>query len=64
MELGELSLDLNAETIAYDIRLSNCDGIPNAQGVPIKVPCACPGDRNDFVQVRTPYTDQFSQALY
>jgi hypothetical protein len=28
----------------------NCEGIPNAQGVPAKIPCACPGDRNDFVQ--------------
>lgn len=28
----------------------NCDGIPNDQGVPAKIPCACPGDRNDFIQ--------------
>ncbi|KAI0768879.1 hypothetical protein BC629DRAFT_1292498 [Irpex lacteus] len=28
----------------------DCDGIPNAQGVPIKVPCSCPGDFNVFKQ--------------
>ncbi|GJE92655.1 hypothetical protein PsYK624_088100 [Phanerochaete sordida] len=27
----------------------DCDGIPNAQGVPIKIPCACPPDRNAFI---------------
>lgn len=27
----------------------DCDGIPNAQGVPIKVPCACPPDRATFI---------------
>lgn len=27
----------------------DCDGIPNAQGVPIKVPCQCPPDRNSFI---------------
>lgn len=29
----------------------DCDGIPNAQGVPIKIPCSCPPDRNSFIQV-------------
>ncbi|KAJ3520710.1 hypothetical protein NM688_g9125 [Phlebia brevispora] len=29
----------------------NCDGIPNAQGVPIKIPCSCPPDRDSFIQV-------------
>jgi hypothetical protein len=28
----------------------DCDGIPNAQGVPIKIPCSCPPDRNSFIQ--------------
>lgn len=28
----------------------DCDGIPNAQGVPIKIPCACPPDRDSFIQ--------------
>lgn len=27
----------------------DCDGIPNAQGVPIKIPCTCPPDRNSFL---------------
>jgi len=27
----------------------DCDGIPNAQGVPIKIPCSCPPDRNAFI---------------
>lgn len=27
----------------------DCDGIPNAQGVPIKIPCSCPPDRNSFI---------------
>ena len=29
----------------------DCDGVPNAAGVPIKVPCSCPPDRNLFIQV-------------
>lgn len=29
----------------------DCDGIPNAQGVPIKIPCACPPDRASFITV-------------
>jgi len=29
----------------------DCDGIPNAQGVPIKIPCACPPDRQAFIAV-------------
>jgi len=28
----------------------DCDGVPNAAGVPIKVPCSCPPDRNLFIQ--------------
>ncbi|KAF8968922.1 hypothetical protein BDZ97DRAFT_1902715 [Flammula alnicola] len=28
----------------------DCDGIPNAQGVPIKIPCSCPPDRASFIQ--------------
>ncbi|KAF7799444.1 hypothetical protein EIP86_010679 [Pleurotus ostreatoroseus] len=28
----------------------DCDGVPNAQGVPIKIPCACPPDRDSFIQ--------------
>ncbi|KAF8904051.1 hypothetical protein CPB84DRAFT_694458 [Gymnopilus junonius] len=28
----------------------DCDGIDNAQGVAIKIPCACPPDRNTFIQ--------------
>ncbi|KAF8631059.1 hypothetical protein AX15_002665 [Amanita polypyramis BW_CC] len=28
----------------------NCDGIKNAQGQVIKVPCSCPPDRNGFIQ--------------
>jgi len=28
----------------------DCDGIPNAQGVPIKIPCSCPPDRESFIQ--------------
>ncbi|KAF9479919.1 hypothetical protein BDN70DRAFT_878222 [Pholiota conissans] len=27
----------------------DCDGIPNAQGVPIKIPCICPPDRATFI---------------
>lgn len=27
----------------------DCDGIPNAQGVPIKIPCSCPPSRNEFI---------------
>jgi len=27
----------------------DCDGIPNAQGVPIKIPCSCPPDRQTFI---------------
>lgn len=27
----------------------DCDGIPNAQGVPIKIPCSCPPDRDSFI---------------
>jgi len=27
----------------------DCDGIPNAKGVPIKIPCACPPDRASFI---------------
>lgn len=29
----------------------DCDGIPNAQGVAIKIPCICPPDRNSFIAV-------------
>jgi len=28
----------------------DCDGVPNAAGVAIKVPCSCPPDRNSFIQ--------------
>ena len=28
-----------------------CDGIPNAQGIPIKIPCICPPDRDVFIAV-------------
>uniref|UniRef100_A0A0W0GAE6 Uncharacterized protein n=1 Tax=Moniliophthora roreri TaxID=221103 RepID=A0A0W0GAE6_MONRR len=28
----------------------DCDGIPGPDGKPIKVPCACPPDRNSFIQ--------------
>jgi hypothetical protein len=28
----------------------DCDGIPNAAGVPIKIPCSCPPDRTSFIQ--------------
>ena len=28
----------------------NCNGIDNAQGQPIKIPCSCPPDRNEFIQ--------------
>ncbi|KIJ24448.1 hypothetical protein M422DRAFT_194663, partial [Sphaerobolus stellatus SS14] len=28
----------------------DCDGIPNASGVPIKIPCSCPPDRTSFIQ--------------
>jgi len=28
----------------------DCDGVPNAAGVIIKVPCSCPPDRNLFIQ--------------
>ena len=31
----------------------DCDGIPNAQGVPIKIPCSCPPDRQTFINVST-----------
>jgi len=31
----------------------DCDGIPNAQGVPIKIPCTCPPDRETFINVST-----------
>ncbi|KAI0698454.1 hypothetical protein BC835DRAFT_653136 [Cytidiella melzeri] len=27
----------------------DCDGINNAQGVPIKIPCTCPPDRTSFI---------------
>jgi len=27
----------------------DCDGVPNAAGVPIKIPCSCPPDRNQFI---------------
>ena len=30
----------------------DCDGIPNAQGVAIKIPCTCPPDRALFLAVR------------
>ena len=30
----------------------SCDGIPNAQGVPIKIPCSCPPSRDEFIAVR------------
>lgn len=33
--------------------LSDCDGINNAQGQPIKIPCACPPDRATFIAVRS-----------
>lgn len=29
----------------------NCDGITNAQGQVIKIPCSCPPDREFFIQV-------------
>jgi len=28
----------------------DCDGIPNAAGVPIKVPCSCPPPRSEFIK--------------
>jgi len=28
----------------------NCDGIDNASGQPILIPCSCPPDRNSFIQ--------------
>jgi len=28
----------------------DCDGVPNAQGVPVKIPCSCPPDRATFIQ--------------
>jgi len=28
----------------------DCDGIPNPAGQPIKVPCICPPDKEDFIQ--------------
>jgi hypothetical protein len=28
----------------------NCDGIKNAQGQVIKIPCSCPPDRNSFIE--------------
>jgi hypothetical protein len=31
----------------------DCDGVPNAQGVAIKIPCICPPDRATFIAVRT-----------
>ncbi|KAF8817141.1 hypothetical protein BYT27DRAFT_6946210 [Phlegmacium glaucopus] len=27
----------------------DCDGVPNAAGVPVKIPCSCPPDRNRFI---------------
>jgi len=33
----------------------DCDGITNAAGVVVKVPCSCPPDRASFLQVRDPY---------
>jgi len=29
----------------------DCDGITNAAGVVVKIPCACPPDRAAFIQV-------------
>jgi hypothetical protein len=29
----------------------NCDGITNAQGQVVKIPCSCPPDRDSFIQV-------------
>lgn len=29
----------------------DCDGITNAAGVVVKIPCACPPDRTSFIQV-------------
>ncbi len=33
----------------------DCDGIPNAQGVPIKIPCTCPPNRAQFIAVNLSY---------
>lgn len=30
----------------------DCDGIAGANGQPIKIPCSCPPDRNQFIAVR------------
>ncbi len=29
----------------------NCDGIKNAQGQVVKIPCSCPPNRDAFIQV-------------
>jgi len=36
----------------------DCDGIPNAQGVPIKIPCACPPDRASFISALSANVDK------
>lgn len=30
----------------------DCDGVKNAQGVTVKIPCTCPPDRDAFIAVR------------
>jgi len=29
----------------------DCDGVKNPAGIVVKVPCSCPPDRNQFIQV-------------
>jgi hypothetical protein len=41
----------------------DCDGIPNAQGVPIKIPCACPPDRASFITVFFSFIKDYKNCL-
>lgn len=44
--------DLGVQAGQNPTGTGDCDGINNAAGQPIKIPCSCPPDRNTFIQVQ------------
>jgi hypothetical protein len=44
--------DLGVQSGQNPTGTGECDGIDNAAGQPIKIPCSCPPDRNTFIQVQ------------
>jgi Fe-S cluster biogenesis protein NfuA len=54
----ELVPDLGHQSGLNPTGTGDCDGIPNAQGVPIKIPCSCPPDRASFIAALSENVDK------